>query len=114
MKEELSDIKKQKKIDKVLEAIPYVVAVAVGRTDAVIQDMLTNRQYSAINTTIIYDQQPPVNASLDEFAIYYKNRITQFESSVALIDGIMACIEKGFTGQELNSCIKSIQLPNNK
>jgi hypothetical protein len=62
------------------------------------------------NEILLYDYRLPAGASLDEQKVFYKNKIKQFEMSIELIDSVLACMEKGLTGEELNSCISSIQL----
>jgi ankyrin repeat protein len=62
------------------------------------------------NEILLYDYQFPAGASLDEQKVFYKNKINQLEMSIQLIDGTLACIDKGLTGKELNSCISGIQL----
>ena len=62
---------------------------------------------------LVKDYQISEWASLDEQKLFCKNKIQQFEMSIRLVDGIIACIEKGLTGEELNACIDNIQLTKN-
>lgn len=52
-----------------------------------------------------YDYRLSDEASLNEKKIFHKNKIKQFETAISSIEGILDCIEKGLTGQDLNSCI---------
>jgi len=65
-------------------------------------------QYSEEFNAVLYDDVPVIT-SLDEQKAFYKRKKKQFELSICLIDGILACCDKGLTGEELNSCIKNIK-----
>lgn len=62
------------------------------------------------NSILLYNEQYPVGASIDQKKLYYKNKIRQFEMLIKLMDGIVACIDQGLIGKELDSCISGIQL----
>jgi len=62
------------------------------------------------NSILLFNEQCPAGASIDQKKYFYKNKIKQLEMLIELMDGIVACIEKGLSGEELNSCITEIKL----
>ena len=81
---------------------------------------LHNYDYYSKIFNPFYEKNPIVNyideisstSSLDEQKIFFKNKIKQIETSINIINGVLACIEKNLSGPELISCIERIQLPN--
>jgi len=64
------------------------------------------------NNNLINDYQISDNASINEQKEFCQNKKKQFELSIKLIEGKLACMAKGLTGQDLENCITNIQLSN--
>lgn len=103
----------------------FVAEVAVGTTMGVVSggqsfyspsymDVSPNPYKKDRDNILISDYQISEKPSLDEQKVYCKNKIQQFEMSIKLVDGTLACMEKGLTGDELNTCIDNIQLTKKK
>ena len=90
-----------------------VVGAASGGQYTLVPNYTPNFLKKDKDQIMIRDYQISESASLDEQKLFCKNKIQQFEMSIRLADGIIACIEKGLTGEELNACIDNIQLTKN-
>ena len=62
------------------------------------------------NNNLINDYQISDKASINEQKEFCLNKKKQFELSIKLIEGKLACIAKGLTGQDLENCFTNIQL----
>jgi hypothetical protein len=108
-KEDLSKINTKKAGNMLLELV-------VG--DGILGNMLGVESYwEHINPYVkdkdnflFRDYQISEKASMDEQKVYNKNKIEQFEQSIKFIEDKLACIEKGLTGDEFNTCIGNIKL----